>query len=193
MVSYETLKGLLEDMGIAYIEDPFLVRGLDYYTRTAFELESDDLGAQSALAGGGRYDLLALEIGSKNPVPAVGFAAGMERLLLAVAEAGNAIPTEPTPDVYLVSLGEEALYWALPEAMRLRAGGLRVALDLKGRSLKAQMREANRLGVRYTVIVGSDELRNRKVTVKNMTTSDQEEVVLDDLEAYLKQQAAAHA
>lgn len=188
--AYDVLKGLLSDMDIAYQEDPFLVRGLDYYTQTAFELESDDLGAQSALAGGGRYDLLALEVGSKKPVPAVGFAAGMERLFIALDEAGKPFPDAPSPDVYIVSLGEEALHWALPEANQFRAAGLKVALDLKGRSMKAQMREANRLGVRFVVIVGSDELQSRKVTVKNMETSEQEEVELDALSVYLKQQAA---
>lgn len=188
--AYETLKGLLSDMGIAYQEDPFLVRGLDYYTRTAFELESDDLGAQSALAGGGRYDLLALEVGSKKPVPAVGFAAGMERLFIALTEAGKPFPDAPSPDVYIVSLGEEALLWGLPEANRFRAAGLKVALDLKGRSMKAQMREANRLGVRFVVIVGSNELQTQKVTVKNMETSEQEDVLLDGLSDYLKQQTA---
>ena len=188
--AYDTLKGLLSDMDIAYQEDPFLVRGLDYYTQTAFELESDDLGAQSALAGGGRYDLLALEVGSKKPVPAVGFAAGMERLFIALDEAGKPFPDAPSPDVYIVSLGEEALLWALPTANKFRAAGLKVALDLKGRSMKAQMREANRLGVRFVVIVGSDELQSKKVTVKNMETSEQEEVVLDALSDYLKQQTA---
>lgn len=188
--AYETLKGLLSDMEIAYQEDPFLVRGLDYYTQTAFELESDDLGAQSALAGGGRYDLLALEVGSKKPVPAVGFAAGLERLFIALAEAGIPFPDAPTPDVYIVSLGDEALLWALPEANRFRTAGHKVALDLKGRSMKAQMREANRLGVRFVVIVGADELQSRKVTVKNMETSEQEEVMLDALSGYLKQETA---
>src|SRR5690606_5189820 len=103
---YEEVKGLLSDLGVAYEEDPFLVRGLDYYTRTAFELESPNLGAQSALAGGGRYDLLAVEIGAKQPVPAVGFAAGMERLFLALDAQGVELPASPRPDAFFVALGD---------------------------------------------------------------------------------------
>ena len=92
---YETVKALLSDVGVPFVEDPFLVRGLDYYSRTAFELESPDIGAQSALAGGGRYDLLSVAIGSAKPVPAVGFAAGMERLLLAMEANGTPWPDGP--------------------------------------------------------------------------------------------------
>jgi histidyl-tRNA synthetase len=184
---YEALKGLLGDLGIPFVEDPFLVRGLDYYTRTAFELESPHLGAQSALGGGGRYDLLARELGSKKPVPAVGFAAGIERLFMALAAQGVAMPeAAPPPDVFLVALGDEAARWTFAEAQRLRDEGLRTALDLRGRSMKAQMREANRQGAPYTVIVGKDELERRQAVVKEMATGEQTEIPFGDLARTLR-------
>lgn len=183
---YEELKALLSDLDIRYEEDPFLVRGLDYYTRTAFELESAHVGAQSALAGGGRYDLLAQEIGSKEPVPSVGFAAGMERLFLALAAEGTPLPQPKAPDVFLVALGDEAVRWTFSEAQRLREAGLRVAYDLKGRSMKAQMREANRQNAPVTVIVGKDELASERAQVKIMASGEQVEIAIQDLIAYLK-------
>lgn len=183
---YDELKSLLSDLGIRYEEDPFLVRGLDYYTRTAFELESANVGSQSALAGGGRYDLLAQEIGSKDPVPSVGFAAGMERLFLALSAQGTPLPHPGAPDVFLVALGDEAVRWAFGEAQRLRDAGLRVAYDLKGRSMKAQMREANRQNAPVTVIVGQDELTAERAQVKVMASGEQSEIAFPDLVAYLK-------
>ena len=183
---YEETKSLLDELGIDYEEDPFLVRGLDYYTRTAFELESPDLGAQSALGGGGRYDLLAQDVGSKQPVPAVGFAAGMERLFLALQAQDTALPGAPQPDVFLAALGDDAMRWVFAKARRLRDAGLHVALDLKGRSLKAQMKDANRQNARYTVIVGDDEIAAGRVQVRDMASSEQVEVAFDDLATYLK-------
>lgn len=178
---YRTVKQLLGDLGIGFVEDPFLVRGLDYYTHTSFELESPALGAQSALAGGGRYDLLAMEIGSRNPVPAVGFAAGFERLFLALDAAGAALPEAEPPDVYLVALGDEAVRWAAVQAARLRDSGLSAVTDLAGRSMKAQLREANRMGARTVVIVGSDELAASRAAVRHMAAGTQEDVAFDVL------------
>ncbi len=183
---YETVKALLDDLGIGFEEDPLLVRGLDYYTRTAFELESPALGAQSALAGGGRYDLLAEEVGSRQRVPAVGFAAGLERLFLALEAQQAPLPAAPPLDAFLVALGDEAARWAFYQAQRLRAEGLRVGLDLKGRSLKAQMREAHRQNTRYTLIVGQDELAAQHAQVKDMASGEQVEVAFDDLAETLK-------
>ena len=183
---YEDLKGYLSDLDIAFVEDPYLVRGLDYYTRTAFELESASLGAQDSLAGGGRYDLLAQEVGSKQPVPAVGFAAGLERLILALTAQGIALPQPPPLDAFLVALGEEVVPWAFQQAQRLREVGLRVSLDLKGRSMRAQMREANRKNARFTVIVGKDELAAQQAQVKDMETSEQVAVSFDTLARHLK-------
>ena len=186
---YDAVKAYLTDAGVAFIEDPFLVRGLDYYTRTAFELESDDLGAQSALAGGGRYDLLAREIGEQAGVPAVGFAAGIERLFLALEALGHAFPERTPPDIALVALGEAAGRWAFIQALALRTSGLGVGVDLQGRSMKAQMRDANRTGARYVVIVGDNELAQGVVPVKHMATGSQESVALDALGAYLSTHA----
>lgn len=183
---YEAVKAHLQALGIAFEEDPFLVRGLDYYTHTTFELESPDLGAQSALAGGGRYDLLAMDLGHDAPVPAVGFAAGIERLFIALQAQGYAFPEEPPLDAYLVSLGEEAMRRALVEAQALRRAGLRVDLDLKGRSMKAQMREANRQQARYAVIMGERELAEERAVVRDMQSGQQQEVPLDELIDFLK-------
>ncbi|NBC00681.1 MAG: histidine--tRNA ligase [Bacteroidetes bacterium] len=183
---YDTVKGLLDDLDVAYTEDPTLVRGLDYYTHTAFELESDDLGAQSALGGGGRYDLLAQELGSKQPVPSIGFASGIERLLLAMDAQGVAVPAKPTADVFLAALGDEAERWVFRWAQQLRTEGLAVALDLRGRSLKAQMKEANRQDAPYTLIIGGNELNTGRASVKEMATGEQEEVAFDALVDYLK-------
>ena len=184
---YAEVKSWLDDLDIAFEEDPFLVRGLDYYTRTAFELESPDLGAQSALAGGGRYDLLAEEIGSSQPRPATGFAAGMERLFLALEASDADLPDAPRPDVFLAALGDEAERWVFRHAQAFRREGLSVALDLKGRSLKSQMKEANRQNAPYTIIIGGNELEEGKAQVKEMETGEQVEVTFDRLAAYLKE------
>ena len=172
---YAAVLGTLSDLGVAYTEDPLLVRGLDYYTHTAFELVSDSLGAQSALAGGGRYDYLATEVGSKQPIPAIGFAAGMERLFMAMAAAGHELPVEAGPDVYLIGLGDPAQAWTTRAAAELRGQGLSVVSDLLDRSLKAQMREANRRKARVAVIVGDDELERGVVVVRSMEDGTQDE------------------
>ena len=178
---YEAVKGHLSDLEISYTEDPFLVRGLDYYTRTAYELDSPHLGAQSTLAGGGRYDLLAQELGSSEAIPAVGFAAGLERLFLALAGEGVKLPDAVKTDVYIVAQGEAAEKWAFKTANEWRSSGLHVAFDLQGRSMKAQMRDANRHGASKVVIVGEDELTSGKAIVREMETGDQETVPLHDL------------
>jgi histidyl-tRNA synthetase len=180
-VHYDTVKALLTDLGIDFDEDPRLVRGLDYYTRTAFELESPALGAQSALGGGGRYDGLAQAVGSKKPVPSVGFAAGFERLFLALDAAGWTPPEARDPAAFFVALGDEAERWTFATADRLRRDGLRVGLDLKGRSLGAQMKEADRQGARYAVIVGKDELAAGAAQVKDMASGEQRSVPFGDL------------
>lgn len=183
---YDSVRQYLTDFGIAYVESPLLVRGLDYYGHTLFELESSDLGAQSALAGGGRYDGLATDLGAKKPVPAVGFAAGIERLFLALETSGYAFAEDPKPDAFFVALGDEAERFVLAEAQRLRARGLSIALDLKGRSMKAQMREANRQDAPRVVIVGGDELARGHAVVQNMATSEKTDVALDGLAGSLR-------
>jgi histidyl-tRNA synthetase len=183
---FGAFKRLLDDLGVPYAEDPLLVRGLDYYTGVVFELESDRLGAQRALAAGGRYDGLAEMVGGRVPVPAVGWAAGFERLFLALQAAGYPFAETPRPDAFLVALGEEAQRWAFAEAQRLRAAGLAVASDLQGRSMKAQMKEADRQRARFAVLVGSDELAAGAAAVRDLDTSAQRQVPFDELVAALE-------
>ena len=178
---YAEVKALLDGLGVPYVEDPLLVRGLDYYTRTVFELESDALGAQSALGAGGRYDGLADVLGSKQPVPAVGFAAGIERLFLALEAQGYALPTAAPPDVFVVALGGAAERATFGVAQTLRAAGLRVDFALGGRSMKAQMRAADRSGAARTVIVGDDELAAGEAQVRDLGTGDQRAVPIAEL------------
>ncbi|NND73131.1 MAG: histidine--tRNA ligase [Rhodothermales bacterium] len=177
---------MVDKAGIPFVHDPFLVRGLDYYTRTAFELESPDLGAQSALAGGGRYDLLATELGSKNPVPAVGFAAGIERLLIAVSELGDTAAIDDGPDIYIASLGDTALKWAIDTAAALRSDGGAVVTALAQKSLKAQLKDASKRNARYAIIVGEDELQSSVATVRDLRKSTQEEIPFASLPTLLK-------
>lgn len=182
---YESLKEYLGDAGIDFIEDFLLVRGLDYYMHTAFELESPDLGAQSALAGGGRYDLLASALGSDRPAPGVGFAAGIERLLLALDAQGANIPEDIPPDVFLVALGDEAQRWAFREAHRLRRQGISASFDLKGRSMKAQMREAHRQRAPFALIAGKTELEAGIIQLKNMDSGEQAPLPADEASAHI--------
>jgi len=173
---YAKVKTHLDELDISYSEDPHLVRGLDYYTRTAFELISPDLGAQDALGGGGRYDLLVEEIGGQ-PTPAVGFAAGVERLLIACEELDITLDEDKSVDIYIVTIGDNARTWALNHLPKLRANGISAAMDYMGRSVKAQMKDADRENAKYTIIVGDNELKEGKFTLRDMKAS--EEVALD--------------
>ena len=173
----------LKDLGISYEEDGRLVRGLDYYTKTAFEIISKDLGAQDALTGGGRYDLLTEELGGKR-TPGIGFAAGMERLMT-VLEKQKLIPDgDKRITLFIAALGREAQRWAMKQALELRRRGLSVELDFLDRSLKSQMREADRLQARYVMIVGENEMINRTVTVKTMETGEQKSVAFADVTSF---------
>ncbi len=170
---YLQVKEYLDDLGIEYEADPYLVRGMDYYTETAFELISPDLGSQDALAGGGRYDLLVEEIGGQ-PTPAVGFAAGMERLFIACEELGIQLGDEKQVDVYIVTLGDAARKWGLSKLSGIRATGASATMDYKGRSMKAQMKDANRENARFAIIVGDHELESGRFTFRDMVGSDEE-------------------
>jgi histidyl-tRNA synthetase len=172
----------LTDFGLHYELDFKLVRGLDYYSRTAFELVSTALGSQDALGGGGRYDGLAVELGNDAPVPAIGFACGMERLLIVMDKLGLFKDAPPSrTDFYFAALGDEAKAWVAKKVFELRTSGIRCEADLLGRSLKAQMREANKSGATFAVIIGEDELKNKKAQLKNLTTSEQTEIVFEDI------------
>jgi histidyl-tRNA synthetase len=171
---------LLSSLEIEYTLDPLLVRGMDYYTRTAFELTSPDLGSQDALAGGGRYDLLVEEIGGQ-PTPAVGFAAGMERLFIACEELDISLAEPKTVDVFIATLGDTARDWAVKTLPVLRDRGVSATMDYLGRSLKAQMKDANRENARYALIVGDNELEAGKFTLRNMHESDEEQLDLEQI------------
>ena len=181
---YEKLKKQLTALGIAFTENPYLVRGLDYYTRTVFEITSDSLGAQNAICGGGRYDLLAEELGGQ-PTPAVGFASGIERLLM-VAEKQNINLSDPRRlNVFIVAMGEEAQNESLAWLKKIRNTGLRAELDLLSRSIKAQMREANRQNAQFVLLFGDDELKKKAFSVKLMDKGEQIDVPFDKLLDFL--------
>lgn len=176
---FEQVKQLLDAQSIPYVIDSTMVRGLDYYTQTTFEITSEALGAQDALCGGGRYDGLVELLGGK-PTPAIGFAAGIERLML-VIDAKEESTSHPTVDAYFVCLSEAARPWLLATANQLRNEGKTVEIDLLRRSLKAQLREANKLGAHTAVIVGDDEWRQKQAQVKDLQKGEQIQVPLDSL------------
>ncbi len=182
---FAKLKELLSSAGISFNHDPRLVRGLDYYTKTAFEIKYPPLGAQSAVAGGGRYDGLIEEMGG-NPTPAVGFATGLERLLLAL-ESQNLLPKKNrSVDAYVVALGEAAQAEGFKLLNSLRQQGLSAAMDFAGRSMKAQMKQANKLGARYSVILGEDEIAEGVVMLRSMEDSSQDKVPMDQVAEKIK-------
>jgi histidyl-tRNA synthetase len=187
---FERVRGMLDADGIHYEITPRLVRGMDYYTRTAFELTSPDLGSQDALAGGGRYDLLVEELGGP-PAPAVGFAAGMERLLMACEELGIDIGERARPDVYIVTRGVLAVDWAVGALARLREAGISATTDYQGRSIKAQMKEADREGARHAIIVGESELESGLFTFRDMRDSTESAMGWDDLLVTLQKTGSA--
>ena len=182
---FAKLKELLTSAGISFTHDPRLVRGLDYYTKTAFEIKYPPLGAQSAVAGGGRYDGLIEEMGG-NPTPAVGFATGLERLLLAL-ESQNLLPEKNrSVDAYIVALGEAAQAEGFKLLNSLRQQGLSAAMDFAGRSMKAQMKQANKLGAKYSVILGEDEIAEGVVMLRSMEDSSQAKVPMAQVAEKIK-------
>ena len=185
------LKKHLSALGISFVVDPRLVRGLDYYTKTAFELTSDDLGSQDALAGGGRYDLLTQELGGKA-TPGVGFAAGIERLLMVMEKKSVATASDEKPILFIAAADEAARAWVFSATMHLRTKGIAVECDLLGRSLKAQMREADRQSASFVIVVGEAELKSGKTTMKEMQTGGQKDVRLDDIAHQFAQQPQRH-
>jgi len=172
---FATVTGLLDAAGFAYTLNPRLVRGLDYYVRTTFEVTSGKIGAQSAVAGGGRYDGLVRNLGGPD-LPGVGFACGMERLALLMGEA-----QADMPDFHLAVLGEAGLNAGLLLAQKLRAAGLRGECALSAKSAKAQMRQAGKSGARYCLILGESELAAGTVVVKDMQAGTQETISQDTL------------
>jgi histidyl-tRNA synthetase len=179
---FESLRALLEGLGIRYRVNPRIVRGLDYYTRTVFEFVSRSqgeggLGSQNTVCAGGRYDRLIESLGGPN-LPAVGFAAGLDRLAILAARADLGAPR---PNLFLAALGTEARRRALAIASDLRRRGMRVDQDLRGGGLKAQMRRADKTGARYALVLGDSELASGRARLKRMDTGEEREVALDSL------------
>uniref|UniRef100_A0A832DKU9 Histidine--tRNA ligase n=1 Tax=Ignavibacterium album TaxID=591197 RepID=A0A832DKU9_9BACT len=181
---FEIVKNYLTNLSIPFELDPKLVRGLDYYTKTTFEIISGKVGAQSSLCGGGRYDLLVEELGGK-PTPGVGFAAGMERILLACENENVLNLPEPHIDVYLVRIDSDLMLKVSEIASYLRKNDLVVDYDYLNRSVKAQMREANKLNARFVLFVGGDEYNNGELVLKNLSTSEQEKIKVSELSSLI--------
>jgi len=173
----------LDALGLAYTVDPYIVRGLDYYTRTAWEAFSGALGAQNVIFGGGRYDGLAEQLGGR-PTPGVGFGMGLERLLLVLEQEGIEVPPGPGLDVYIATAGTDPSR-ALGLADRLRRAGLAADVDVMARGLRAQMKQADRLGARFVLVLGEDEIRRGVAAIREMATGAQEEMALDALPGLL--------
>ncbi|MBQ3052054.1 MAG: histidine--tRNA ligase [Clostridia bacterium] len=175
---FEKVQKYLEAMDIAYTINPRIVRGLDYYTKTVFEFVSHDIGAQGTVCGGGRYDGLCEELGGKS-IPALGFGMGIERLMLLLEAQGIELPKEETMALYLATAGDAASFKAAQIVHDLRAEGVPCAFDTVGRSIKAQMKYANKTGADFTAVIGDNELESGTVQLKYMETGETTEVKLD--------------
>lgn len=179
------LRQYLDNLGLNYQINPLLVRGLDYYTKTAFEIISGELGAQNAVGGGGRYDYLVEELGGKH-TPAVGFAAGMERIIETMIKKSIPVSFWEGIKVFIATTSIFETSYALVIANKLRNTGIATEMDFQGKSLKAQLRIANKLQVPFVLILGGEELKNHKIIVKNMFRKIQEEITLDNILPYLQ-------
>ncbi len=182
---FEQLKNYLTVMGIPFAVDPTIVRGLDYYTKTVFEIISSNKGAEGTICGGGRYNGLVAEIGGPE-MPGVGFAMGLERLLL-VLESLNLIPENAEkPDVFIANIGEKADLFVQKLTFDLRNEGISAERDYLGRSVKAQMKYANKTGARFSIVIGDDDIEKGSVSVKDMQSGETEEISFADLATFLK-------
>jgi len=177
---------ILRSLNIPYVLNPHLVRGLDYYTKTCFEIVHPRLGAQNAIGAGGRYDDLAAELGG-SPRPAVGFALGVERLLGALEPAGAGQAAKISPCVYIATVGEEPKQLAFKLLHTLRTQGISSEMDYQNKSLKGQMRMADKLGVKYVAILGEEEMKEQVVILRNMQNKSQKKVQIDSLIDELKE------
>jgi histidyl-tRNA synthetase len=181
---FAAVRSLLDQLDVPWQLDPRLVRGFDYYTKTAFEVQSPDLGAQSTLCGGGRYDGLIEELGGP-PTPGIGFGLGIERALIALQALAAESSEQQKGDAFIVTLGDNARATRAVLLSNLRKSGVAVDTDYSGKSMKAQMRAADRSGARFAIIVGDNELQSASAMVKDLLTGEQTEVGLDLLPAKL--------
>ena len=182
---FEEVKECLTLAGVEYEVDPRIVRGLDYYTRTVFEFVSTSIGAQGTVCAGGRYDGLIEQLGGK-PTPAVGFAAGLERLLIVMEQTGVEIPTAPVPTVYIAGMDGDCRKKAFALAAALRQNGVNAEVDLMERSVKAQFKYADKIGAKYVAVIGGNELAEGKANVKRMADGTSESVAFEDMVAYFQ-------
>ena len=176
---FEGVKGYLDDAGVKYEVNPTIVRGLDYYTRPVFEFVSNDLGSQSTFCGGGRYDGLVAEMGGK-PLPALGYAIGLERVLMILQAQGIKLPVQSQCELFVAAIGEAAQKRAFGLTRRMRECSVFAQFDSCGRSLKAQMKYADKIGAKYTLVLGDDELQSGRGKLKNMETGELTEITLDE-------------
>lgn len=177
---FESVKKLLDAQGLKYTVNPDIVRGLDYYTKTVFEFVSDKIGAQGTVCGGGRYDTLVEELGG-NSVPAIGFAAGIERLLMLI----NSFPEDGKPEIYLAGMDERSRAVCVNIACALRKRGICAEFDHMQRSVKAQLKYADKIGAAFVAVIGESELETQTVNIKNMADGTQTEVKINELYQYL--------
>lgn len=182
---FEEVKACLTLAGVEYEIDPRIVRGLDYYTRTVFEFVSTSIGAQGTVCGGGRYDALIEQLGGK-PTPAVGYAAGIERLLMVMEQTGVEIPGAPVPTVYIAGMDADCRKKAFALASALRLNGVNAEVDLMERSVKAQFKYADKLGAKYVAVIGGNELAEGKANVKCMANGESESVAFEDMVTYFQ-------
>ena len=177
---FTAVKKHLDAANIKYTVNPHIVRGLDYYTRTVFEFVSGDIGAQSTVCGGGRYDGLIGQMGGQ-PTASLGFAMGIERLMMVLEAQGTELPKPATCDLYIAAMGENASIKATALCNNLRIDGFKVQTDICGKGLKPQMKFANKIGATFTLVLGDNELEIGKANLKNMQTGEQREISLDNL------------
>ncbi len=182
---FETLKAYLEVMQIPYSVDPTIVRGLDYYTKTVFEIISKNKGSEGTICGGGRYDGLVSEIGGPK-MPGVGFGMGLERLLLVLESIGKIPENNECPDIFIANIGDGADVFVQKLILDLRKEGIAAERDYLARSVKAQMKYANKIEAKFSAVVGDDEISQNLVNVKNMITGDSKEVEISTISQYLK-------
>ncbi len=178
--AFEELKSNLTAMGIDYKVDPNIVRGLDYYTKTAFEFVTTSIGAQGTVCGGGRYDHLIEELGGP-PIPGVGFGLGIERLLLLMEACNAPFPDDDNVDVFIAVMGDRAKAFGLKLCRELRQKGIAAEMDTLARNIKGQFKYADRLNAKYTLVIGENELEKGVVSLKDMRKSQQREIKLDDI------------
>ncbi len=178
---FKSVQSYLDAMGIKYEVNPSIVRGLDYYTKTVFEFVSTEIGAQGTICGGGRYDGLVSEVGGPN-TPALGFAMGLERLMLLLKAQNVPFPEDKKCDLYIASMGEKANIKAAQLASDLRSEGFTVIYDVVGRSVKAQMKYANKIAAMYTVVLGESELEEGKAKLKNMESGEETEIPIESFD-----------